>query len=422
MPNEANSTVGDGERVPSPPLEVEAYRLSEIFSLIPEYEGDQIFLGTFLNACDCAYNMSTNDQQILLAIHIKNKLRGRAAQLISSRNPNTYTEIKRLLNLHFGDSRDLSSLIQDLQRLKQLSNESPLTFFSRLQVLNAKMHANIQKSPLNPDQKIAQTTLIETMALNTLLTGLEPKIGQLIRAGNPKTLLEAQTRIRRELQLSYFETKKVEKPNLPRPSPPLRRPMPQSIKCFICGRNGHVSSQCRSQPQNYSNPFSAQRPTTQQNPMPGPSSGNNQPYYQQRPQNPNFTQHRPFIQNKNPNLKSYPQKTFHVNSDDYAYEEINNCPETAYHPNDDQEHQDLTGYPLNPDPYFQDFNGQHNYTPENTDYQDFQCTPLEQHPPDQTYPSLDLTPDPMLEIQSQIQTLNLDDMNPNLNFPEQTFL
>ena len=32
MPNEANSTVGDGERVLSPPPEVEAYRLSEIFT------------------------------------------------------------------------------------------------------------------------------------------------------------------------------------------------------------------------------------------------------------------------------------------------------------------------------------------------------------------------------------------------------
>jgi hypothetical protein len=368
--------------------------------------------------------MSSNEQKKLLAIHIKNKLRGRAAQLISSRNPDTYGEIKKLLNLHFGDSRDLSSLIQDLQRLKQLSNESPLTFFSRLQVLNAKMHANIQKSSLNPDQKIAQTTLIETMTLNTLLTGLEPKIGQLIRAGNPKMLLEAQTRIRRELQLSYFENKKIERPNPPRPNPPLRRPIPQSIKCFVCGRNGHVSSQCRSQPQSNFNTFSAQRPTTPQNPMPGPSNGNNQPYYQQRPQNPNFTQSRPFVPNKNPNFKSYPQKTFHVNSDDQVYEEINNNPGTTYFFDDIQEYHDPTCYAPIPDAPIQDFNGQnleYNYNSENNDFQNFQYTPPEQHPPDETYP-VNSIPDPMLQIQTQIQTLNLDDMNPNLNFPEQTFL
>ncbi|KAJ8948606.1 hypothetical protein NQ318_007610 [Aromia moschata] len=62
--------------------------------------------------------MANTDQRHLLVIHIKNMLKGRAAQLISSRNPHSYFEIKQLLNLHFGDSRDLSSLIQDLQRLR----------------------------------------------------------------------------------------------------------------------------------------------------------------------------------------------------------------------------------------------------------------------------------------------------------------
>ncbi|XP_050308276.1 uncharacterized protein LOC126744767 [Anthonomus grandis grandis] len=126
-------------------VEVEPYKLSEIFSIVPEFEGDQIFLSNFIIACDCAYDMANAQQKVFLVIHIKNKLRGRAAQLISSRNPMSYIEIKQLLNLHFGDSRDLSSLIQDLQRLKQLLGESPLTFFNRLQVLNAKMHSCIQK-------------------------------------------------------------------------------------------------------------------------------------------------------------------------------------------------------------------------------------------------------------------------------------
>ncbi|CAG9766747.1 unnamed protein product [Ceutorhynchus assimilis] len=172
--------------------EIEPYRLSEISSLIPEFDGDQISLGTFLNACDCANDMTVGNQKVFLVIK---------------------TEIKRLLNLHFGDSRDLSSLIQDLQRLKQLQGESPLTFFNRLQVLNTKMHAFIQKSStLNNDQKIAQCTLIEAMALNNRLTGMEPRLGQIIRAGDLKDLPDAHARIRRELQLSYFETQKSIKP------------------------------------------------------------------------------------------------------------------------------------------------------------------------------------------------------------------
>nr|CAH7762648.1 unnamed protein product [Callosobruchus chinensis] len=186
-----NDTGNPGEHNLDGPIE--PYRLSEIFSLVPEFDGDQIFLGTFLHACDCAYNMAVGEQRDLLVIHIKNKLRGKAAQLVSSRNPFSYIEIKQLLNLHFGDSRDITSLIQDLQRLKQQQNESPLTFFNRLQVLNSKMHACIQKSAsLTPLQKTAQCQLIDTMALNTLLTGLDSRLAHIIRASNPRDLLEAQ--------------------------------------------------------------------------------------------------------------------------------------------------------------------------------------------------------------------------------------
>lgn len=48
-------------------------------------------------------------------IHIKNKFKGRTAQLINSKNP-SYLEAKQRLNLHFEDSKDLSSFIQDLRR------------------------------------------------------------------------------------------------------------------------------------------------------------------------------------------------------------------------------------------------------------------------------------------------------------------
>ncbi|KAL1516503.1 hypothetical protein ABEB36_000412 [Hypothenemus hampei] len=201
--------------------------------------------------------MANTQQKKFLAIHIKNKLKGGSAQLISSRNPNSYLEIKQLLNLHFGDSRDFPSLIKDLQRLRQIAEESPLTLYNRLHVLNAKLHAHIQKSPSlrTKEQKDAQTTLIETMALNTLLTGLEPRLGQLIRARNPSTLLEAQTRILRELQLSYLENQKAIEPSFQsfqssrnqsfRYQNNQSNRSQQQMKCSNCGRLGHTHSHCR---------------------------------------------------------------------------------------------------------------------------------------------------------------------------------
>lgn len=58
--------------------QAKVYRLSE---------GDQISLGTFLTECDYAYNMTSGDNRYRIVIHIKNKLKSRAAQLNNSCNP-----------------------------------------------------------------------------------------------------------------------------------------------------------------------------------------------------------------------------------------------------------------------------------------------------------------------------------------------
>lgn len=98
--------------------------------------------------------------------------------LINSRNPVSDLEVKQLLISQFGDSRNLSSLIQILQRFKQVFNESPLTFYNHLQVLTAKVHCHIQELSLpNADLKLAQTSSFDAMVLNILLTDPDRRLG-----------------------------------------------------------------------------------------------------------------------------------------------------------------------------------------------------------------------------------------------------
>lgn len=393
-------------------VEVECYKLSEIFSIIPEFEGDQIFLGTFINACDCAYNMSSQNQKALLVIHIKNKLRGRAAQLISSRNPNSYLEIKQLLNLHFGDSRDLTSLIQDLQRMKQV-NESPLTFFNRLQVLNAKMQACVNKTTqLNADQKRAQTQLIDTMVLNTLLTGLDPRIGQVIRASNPKDILEAHARIRRELQLTYFEEKhRAPKPNF-KPAQPFRKPSPQHIP------QRNLPNTTQQSPNTYQFPKfqnNFQRPQQLNNNF---RPQQTQPFqHQQQPSSSNYPQNRPFynpqnrpsVIQRNPNFNSRAHCVNYDYENNYYYpEEIDN---SLYYD------QPFSSNDLET-PYFEYGNdneysqySQYEDIPSVENYTNFLSVSNQNHPPittNNTQKSQELE-----EIQEKIRTLN---MNPDQKF------
>nr|XP_023011636.1 uncharacterized protein LOC111501933 [Leptinotarsa decemlineata] len=439
MPDNENAP----EPIPEPFPEIEPYKLSEIFSIVPEFEGDQIFLTTFTNACDCAYQMSTRDQRNLLTIHIKNKLRGRAAQLISSRNPETYQEIRHLLNLNFGDTRDLTSLIQDLQRLKQLPNETALIFFNRLQVHNAKMHACIQKSTLTADQKTAQSRLIETMTLNSLFTGLEPRLGQIIRAGNPRDMLEAHMRIRRELQLSYFENQKHNKHNQQKNNISKRPQQPQSSRtCNFCGRFGHLSNECRQRqrpPPNNTNSFQntnfpkpnfpqQNRPQTNfQTNQQRPQFQNNQqrPRFQNTPPRPNFqnqNQNRPSVIQRNPN--SNQQRTHCVTYEESQPLQDYNTEYENYYTASSQENDYYTDNGQCPQEYDQydqyDQNDQHDQyinNPNISEYQDFLSLPTQHHPPDFSQ-SQGMTSD----IQTQIQSMNLEDYHPDLNFPEQRFM
>lgn len=418
--NGANGNNAAAANNADPAANIEPYKLNEIFSIIPEYDGNQIFLNTFIQSCNTAFNMAVGNQKTLLNLHIKNKLRGRAAELINSRNPSTWPEIKILLENHFGDSRDLSSLIQDLQRIRQMPNESPLTFITRLQTHEAKMYASVNKQAFTQAEKDAQTKIIETMTLNTLLTGLEPKIGQIVRASDPADILTATNRIRRELQLTYFETQKMNNTNR-NPIPP-RKPMANlpPKQCHICKRPGHIANECRQRQfqqhgygQNHQTPtrppFQPQnfQPRFQQNFQANPNNRNDRPSVIQ--QNPN-TNIRPTVVQPNPNLRNQQNRTYHFNCEQ----------ETNYR---DQ----YEPYPYNSSETYPNYSQQYCTSQDNTDYpnnsydtygqadQDFrEDTTFPTDPPNN---SLEIS-----EIQAQLQTIQLDDYNPNLNFPEQNFM
>lgn len=90
----------------------------------------------------------TENQETLLIIHTKNTFRERSHDL--GRN-------SEILESHYGNSRDLSSLIQDLQWIKQLQNGSLLTPSARLQSHEAEKtmsKQNIRKTGSNEPHRI----------------------------------------------------------------------------------------------------------------------------------------------------------------------------------------------------------------------------------------------------------------------------
>lgn len=61
--NTRASTHIDHSQETQPQYVVKPYRWSEIFSLVPEYDGNLIFLNTFIDSCDSAHNVAVGNQR-----------------------------------------------------------------------------------------------------------------------------------------------------------------------------------------------------------------------------------------------------------------------------------------------------------------------------------------------------------------------
>lgn len=317
---------------------------------------------------------------------------------------------------------------------------------------------------MTSEQKEAQSRLIDNMTLNTLLTGLESKLGQIVRAGNPPNILEAINRVKRELQLSYFESQKFNKSVAARnliQTLPKRPLMPQKF-CSFCKRNGHTINECRTRqnqqfsspnfmPNAYSNQAQYPRPNIQNIPI-----QNNQRQFspQNFQQSSGLQQNRPSVIRPNPNFqqrfssnqqnsnfnRQNPQRTHHVNFDHY-YDPQNYEHTNFYSDNfNNQQFDDIQNYQTN---FNDQYLPQENYTDNSQDLQgnytdnwqnqyennyatnfqviqdtanpqDFRVGP--EYPQDTPTQEINYQID---QVSHQIQNMNL---NPLLNFPDQTFM
>ncbi|KAG5870396.1 hypothetical protein JTB14_017708 [Gonioctena quinquepunctata] len=100
-----------------------------------------------------------------------------------------------------------------------------------------------------------------------------------------------------------------------------------------------------------------------------------------------------------------------------------------YHATDNSNQEFNDEYSTNND-YYTDSNQSHQYDQYNqydqtqmlddpSTYQDFLSLASTNHPPNQ-FSEINQPLDPILEIQRQVQSLNLEDYHPDLNFPEQS--
>nr|CAI5853008.1 unnamed protein product [Callosobruchus analis] len=263
------------------------------------------------------------------------------------------------------------------------------------------------------------------MTLNCLLTGLDTRIGQVVRSCQPRDILTAVSHIKRELQLLYLEKQKFTRQQSNQNSNPVRKPIQKT--CNYCHKTGHLANECHLRqrtvgnpsrpspsPQQWSNNF--QRPPQPSQPVQTNQTGSSNQFPQRqsviRPnysvpqrntvlqQNPNFNYYQ-----RNPKPTSnYPPRVNHVNPhyDDNIFEqadgfyEIDNYELTA----DDNDASETDDYPM--DSY---------YEPQPQEYRD--DTPQEVN--FQNDPLLDRPP---LELFEDMSEMVMDEVYPRAHSPQ----
>lgn len=119
------------------------------------------------------------------------------------------------------NSRDLSSIIQDLQR-REIPTDSRFPFVGILQSFAAKRYAAVNKRNHTSKEKLTQISLVNSVAIKSLLTVVEPRIGQILHACDANDTVNAISRTECKLQDNHFETQKFS--NLRDGQQPIRKP------------------------------------------------------------------------------------------------------------------------------------------------------------------------------------------------------
>lgn len=166
----------------------------ELVNIIPVFNGDTRTLPLFIKKCE--YILSTFRggavQNEYLFHVITSRLSGEAASLVGERDSiDSWDELKKLLNQHFGDPRTEDCLAMELESCKINKGESYLDLCHRIQHMRSILFAKIAETITDDSLRKAKQVIYNNRAMNVFLFNLPPFLVRLVRLRNVSTLEDA---------------------------------------------------------------------------------------------------------------------------------------------------------------------------------------------------------------------------------------
>lgn len=165
----------------------------EMLKLIPLFDGDKRHLNLFIRKSEYVIVRYRGSAfQDLYVYHaVTSRLTGDAAALLSEREDvASWSELKQLLEQHFGDPRSEECIAIELENLKIKHGESFLDFCNRIQSVRSNLMSKINMIQDEPLKK-SKIIISNSKALEVFLYNLPEDMVRIVRLNAPKTLEDA---------------------------------------------------------------------------------------------------------------------------------------------------------------------------------------------------------------------------------------
>lgn len=165
---------------------------SEVIASIPIFDGDTRMLPLFIKKCNSVLETfgGSQAQNGYIYYIITGRLAGQAAYLIGEREIDNWTQLKQLLNQHFGDPRSVACLAMELENIKIRSNENFVDFCHRIQQLRSVLFSKIDETINDVSIRTIQKNIYTDKSLNVFIFNLPYKLAESVQ-GTANTLEEA---------------------------------------------------------------------------------------------------------------------------------------------------------------------------------------------------------------------------------------
>lgn len=296
--------------------------LSVVLKFVKPFNGDRDKLTAFLRNCDSAISLTSSQQEDVVFRYILSQLEGKAESACSIKDFETWPSLKEFLKNQFGERKHYAHLLTDLQDCRQGNQETVSQFSLRVETCLQKLLTEVTVSNSKKTELSGRIAAMEDLAQHTFILGLMPRIANIVRSRDYKTLNDAINAAISEEKIQQFSyrnnlnrqkstepfTRRNELNNRPQlrmqtsgnnnsqPSTSYK----DSPFCRYCKKTGHVLEDCKLR--EYNNKRFSNGP---------------QPFTPLQPSTSNF---------KQTNFKPRPRVNFTDNCEDEGVDEVDETP------------------------------------------------------------------------------------------------